>query len=94
MYINRSDQFDVCERWDVIKVSSEQCRVRMSGRAVWHSSWHLMMGMINGMVSDTFDQCRINFIDGESVALKGLKLNKRSEMTERKLLIENSSPIN
>lgn len=64
-----SDQFDVCERWDVIGLNSKRCQVRMSGRAVWHPTWHLMMGMINGMVSDTFNQCRINFIEGEFMLL-------------------------
>lgn len=63
-----SDKFDVCERWDVKPISSSQCQVRMSGRAVWKQN-HLLKAMITGMVSDSFNKYTKNFLNGTTTVL-------------------------
>ena len=60
-----SDKFNVCERWDAKPVGENYCQVRMSGRADWKVNWHILMGLINGLVSQSFNKLKKNFIDGK-----------------------------
>ena len=60
-----SDKFNVCERWDVKPVGDNYCQVRMSGKADWSVSWHILMGLINGLVSQSFNKLKTNFIEGK-----------------------------